>query len=95
MEGEDAVAEMADRGGDRARLRLDHDGIDAAPSRPHGEEACIAQNLPSIGVGDVERQAAIGEALAGRLHPVALDGRGANIDLMAVDDMGDELHDLA
>jgi len=64
----------------------------ALPSPPHGNEAGITKDLPAIGIGDVERQGAIGETLAGRVHPVALDGRGADIDVVAVDDMGDELH---
>ena len=88
-------AEMADGGRRRARIGLDDDGVIRGLAVPHREKARIAQNLPPIGIGDVEREAAIGVALVGCLHPVALDGRGANIDLMAVDEMGDELHDLA
>jgi hypothetical protein len=85
-------AEMADGGRRRARIGLDDDGVVRGLAVPHREKARIAQNLPPIGIGDVEREAAIGVALVGCLHPVALDGRGANIDVVAVDDMGDELH---
>src|SRR5512141_2219671 len=92
MEDENAVTEIADRRSDGAWIRLDHDRIEALPSPPHGNEAGITKDLPAIGIGDVERQAAIGETLVGRVHPVALDGRGADIDVVAVDDMGDELH---
>ena len=76
MEGEDAVAEMADRRSDGAWVRLDHDRIEALPSPPHGKEAGIAQNLPPIGIGDIERQAAIREALVGRVHPSRSTGAG-------------------
>src|SRR6476620_12349653 len=76
MEGEDAVAEMADRRSEGAWVRLDHDRIKALPSPPHGKEAGVAQHLPPIGIGDVERQAAIGEALVGRVHPSLSTGAG-------------------
>ena len=43
-------------------------------------------------VGDTERQTAVGEALAGIVHPLAVDRCGANIDGVAIDDIGGEIH---
>ena len=43
-------------------------------------------------VGDAERQAPIRVALIGVVHPDALDGRRTDLDLVAVDHIGGELH---
>src|SRR6476620_2962705 len=94
MEGEDAMAKMADGGRRRAWIGLDDDRVVRGLAVPHREEAGIAQDLPPIGIGDVEREAAISVALVSCLHPVALHGRGANVDVMAIDDVRDKLHRL-
>jgi hypothetical protein len=71
MEGEDAVREMAGR--ERcvlARLCDDHVLL-ARPARPTGGEAGGVQDLPAMGIGDRQRQAAIGGGLVRLVHPAA------------------------
>ena len=92
VEGQNAVAEMAHGRRLRAGIGLDGDRVGRAPAVPGGEETGVAQDLPAKGIGDVERQAAIGEALIGLIHPLALDGRRADIDVMTVENMRDQLH---
>ena len=45
-----------------------------------------------MSVGDAQRQTAVGEALIDLVHPIAVDRRGANVDGVAVEDVGGEFH---
>jgi hypothetical protein len=73
-------------------IGLDGDGTGRGPAAPGGKEASIAQDLPAEGVGDVKGKAAIGEVLVGLTHPLGLDGRRGNVEVVTVDNMHNQLH---
>jgi hypothetical protein len=61
----------------------------AGPDRGEGRRT---KDFPAMRVGDVERQAAVRKALIARIHPVALDGRRTDVDVVTIDHIGDKLH---
>ena len=79
---------IAGAGASAFRADLDHSTPLAAI--PGCRECGRTQDLPAGGIGDIERQAAIGEALIGRLHPRALNRGGANIDVVALRQVSDQ-----
>ncbi len=64
-------------GGIGAGIQADDHVGSQGPAVPAGLEAAGRDQLPAMGVGDVQRQAAIGEGLGGRIHPGAGGRRGA------------------
>src|SRR4029077_15746469 len=73
-------------------FRADLDRLDPLAAIPGCRECGRTQDLPAGSIGDIERQAAISEALIGRLHPRALDRGGANIDVVALRQVSDQFH---
>lgn len=80
VERQDAVAKVADRRRGRPRIGADDHGIQAGLPRPSGGEARRRQHLPAVAIGDVQREAAIGEPLVGLLHPLRSSGAGRMIN---------------
>ena len=71
MKGDHALAEQRNRHAFRLciRFRPDGDCISAGIAVPHRIEGARAQHFPTVRIGDVERQAAIGEGLRRVVHP--------------------------
>src|SRR5262249_49677779 len=63
MEGQHAVPEVAYRRRLRAEIGLDIDRLFCPTAVPTRGKAGWAQQLPAMGIRDIERQAAVGEAL--------------------------------
>ena len=92
VEGEGAIAEMADRGRRINRAGANLDRFERIAAVPYGAEGFGTQYLPAEGIGDVERQTPIGEVLIGLFHPVALKRCWTDLERVAVYDVSDELH---
>ena len=94
MERQRASAEMANRRGQRVIARLDAHAVERGSAIPDRVESGDAENFPAVRVGDVERQAAVGEAPLARIHPVALERRWSDVDLVPIHDVRDQFHGL-
>ncbi|OLK06926.1 hypothetical protein IXO599_10420 [Xanthomonas oryzae pv. oryzae] len=92
MEGQHAMAEVADRRCMRVCVGSDGDRCQHVAAVPAGLETGLAQQLPAMRIGDRQRQAAIRVALVGGVHPRALMRGRADVQRVAVQNVGDELH---
>src|ERR1019366_1364766 len=81
-----------ERGRNAAIVRGNRHRVERTAAVPDCGEARGAENFPAMGVGDAQRQTAVGEALIDVVHPIAVDRRGTNVDGVAVDDISGELH---
>ena len=73
VEGEDALPEQrrCDIRDRPFRIRSDRDGAGVGLTVPEGLEGAGVQQFPAMRIGDVERQAAVGEGFRCCVHPVA------------------------
>src|SRR5664280_2689733 len=92
MKCQHAIAEMPERGRNAAIVRGNRHRVQRTAAVPDCGEARGAENFPAMGVGDAQRQTAVGETLIDVVHPFAVGRRGTNVDGVAVDDISAELH---
>ncbi len=92
VEGQDAVAEDAGRPCMQAGGAADVDGLGSAAAVPARTEGAGRQELPAMGIGNVERETAVGERVAGLVHPGSCRRRRPQRSAAFADRVEGQLH---
>src|SRR5262245_50695225 len=95
MEGQHAMPEVAGGRRVRAKIRFYLDRLLGPQAVPTRRKAGRAEQFPTVSIRYIERQAAVGKALVAGVHPIALERRNTNSQIVTVDPIGDKLrHNL-
>ena len=92
VEGQDAVAEDAGRPRMQAGGAADVDGLGSAAAVPARTEGAGREELPAVGIRNVERETAVGERVAGLVHPGSCRRRRAQRSAAFADRVEGQLH---